>query len=82
VNLWLIKDKDRDHNKALMQFGFPNLIHAAALARWTRVRFSPSETVSTVFGRDLEKYRHGKPLKRLGACERTSLTTGLKPRCE
>jgi len=37
-----------------MQFGVPSLIHTAALARWTWLSFSPSETVSTVFGRDLE----------------------------
>jgi hypothetical protein len=52
-----------------MQFGFASFIHTAALARWTRVSFSPSETVSTVFGRDLERYQHGKPLKRLEACK-------------
>jgi hypothetical protein len=33
------------------------------------VSFSLSETVSTVFGRDLEGHQHGKPLKRLGVCE-------------
>ena len=31
---------------ALTQFGFPSLIHTVALARWIRVSFSPSETVS------------------------------------
>ena len=37
-----------------MQFVFASLMHTAALARWTRVSFSPSETVSTVFGRDFD----------------------------
>jgi hypothetical protein len=50
----------------------PSLIHTVALARWTRVNFSSSETVSTVFGSDFQESSHvfapvGKPLKRLGA---------------
>jgi len=43
-----------------MQFGVSSLIHTAALARWTSVSFFLSETVSTVFGRDLEGHQKGQ----------------------